>query len=107
MTFIFNNFWWDSDTESCSDTSNYQMELIEDTKLKLIKRSTSYNTFFTEDKKDKEYKINIMTKLNNILFNIDDINSKLDMYSNNVNNYKLILGSSILISMITLRIISK
>lgn len=114
--YISNYLWWDNDSESSSVSSEYADEINNFAKLKLepIKRSTSYNSFFTEEKKDKEYKIISMTKLNNILFKIDDFNSKVNMHINNVkyynqNNYRLILGiaGSLLFSMLTLRIINK
>ena len=114
--FIFNYFWWDSDSESNSDSSEYANEInnIANIELKPIKRSTSYNSFFTEDKNEKEYKVINMTKLNNILCKINEINDKINMHINNTkyynqNNYKLILGigGSLLFSMLTLKNMSK
>ena len=114
--FISNYFWWDSDSESNSDSSEYANEInnIANSELNPIKRSTSFNSFFTEETNEKEYKIINMTKLNNILCKINEINYKVTMHINNTkyynqNNYKLILGLGVglLFSMLTLKINGK
>ena len=116
--FISNYFWWDNDSDSCSDTSNYEIKLVENNleniNLKPIKRSSSYDSFFNEDKNDKQDKLDNKRNFYNLFSKIDNLDKKISGYSNKIdiyykNNYKLVIGfgGSILFSFILLKFINK
>ena len=108
MLFISNYFWWDNDSE-------YDIKLIENNNIfKPIKRSSSYDSFFTEEKNNKQDKLDYITKVSILSNQIDNIDKKFNFYIDKINNYnqsnyKMLIGFGgiILFSMITLNFIKK
>ena len=117
--FIPNYFWKDSDTESNTDNisvisdseDNFANILI---KKKVIKRSTSFNSFFTDEKITKQDKLDNLINFNNLFYKIDKLDKKICDYSTKINefndnNYKLVIGfgGSLLLSIIAIKLFSK
>ena len=113
MLFISKYFWWDNDSDSCSDTSDYKIKLKEN-KLTSIKRSSSYDSFFTEEKNNKQDRIDNKINFINLFHKIDNLEKKISSYSDKINIYngnnsKLLLGfgGGLLFSVILLKFMSK